>query len=166
GQWLAQIVRRLWAVPFRATLLFVPPSLWDDSDRYVWDGRVQASGMNPYLYPPEADRLESLRDEEWTRINHRGVPTIYPPLAEAVFATVAGAGLDEIGDKAVFVLFDVAAAGAPALLLRPPRRPARWPSSCAGSAGRCPWRRCTRGILSWSSRSPEAATPTPSGSSS
>lgn len=111
------------AVAFRATLLFVPASLSDDIHRYVWDGRVQASGVNPYVYAPDAESLEPLRDEDWTRINHRTIPTVYPPLAEAVFSAVARAGLGEIGDKAVFVLFDLAASGALALLLRRLGRP-------------------------------------------
>src|SRR5688572_26706121 len=33
---------------FRATIFFAPPSLSDDIYRYLWDGRVQLSGVNPY----------------------------------------------------------------------------------------------------------------------
>jgi alpha-1,6-mannosyltransferase len=111
------------AVAFRITLLFVPASLSDDIHRYVWDGRVQASGVNPYRYAPDAEKLQSLRDEEWPKINHRAIPTIYPPLAEAVFGASARGGLGEIGDKAIFVLFDLATACALALLLRRLGRP-------------------------------------------
>ena len=40
------------AIVFRLTLLGSQPSLSDDVYRYVWDGRVQLSGINPYLHPP------------------------------------------------------------------------------------------------------------------
>src|SRR5262245_13598592 len=44
----------LFAVAFRAMLVFTPPRLSDDMYRYVWDGRVQAAGISPYTYPPSA----------------------------------------------------------------------------------------------------------------
>ena len=34
----------------------------DDLYRYVWDGRVQAAGIDPYRYVPAAPQLERLRD--------------------------------------------------------------------------------------------------------
>ena len=34
-----------------------------DLFRYVWDGRVQAAGINPYLYIPSDAALSSLRDD-------------------------------------------------------------------------------------------------------
>jgi hypothetical protein len=91
-----------------------PPQLSDDVYRYIWDGRVQAAGINPYAYVPTAGQLTGLRDEFlWhrgarhcisqayvsshpaadlvagcTRINRPAVPTIYPPVAEAYFLGV------------------------------------------------------------------------------
>jgi len=75
------------AALFRLSLLFAPPLLSDDIYRYIWDGRVQASGINPYRYIPADDRLQNLRDTEiYPRINRREyAPTIYPPGAEAIF---------------------------------------------------------------------------------
>ncbi len=72
---------------FRLSILFAPPYLSDDSYRYVWDGRVQAAGINPYRYVPADEQLQSLRDEEiYPKINRRDYAhTIYPPMAEAVF---------------------------------------------------------------------------------
>ncbi len=71
---------------FRATLLPSLPTLSDDIYRYVWDGRVQASGINPYRYAPASEALAHLRDNEiYPKINHPDVSTIYPPLAEALF---------------------------------------------------------------------------------
>ena len=36
------------------SLVFTQPSLSDDMYRYIWDGRVQAHGISPYRYPPNA----------------------------------------------------------------------------------------------------------------
>ena len=71
---------------FRATLLPASPTLSDDIYRYVWDGRVQAAGINPYRYAPASEALAHLRDGTiYPGVNHREIPTIYPPAAQALF---------------------------------------------------------------------------------
>ncbi len=60
----------------------------DDLYRYLWDGRVQQAGLNPYRDPPSAPRLAPLREPWFDRINHPTLRTVYPPLAELAFATV------------------------------------------------------------------------------
>ena len=76
----------VFAVIFRVTLLFTTPSLSDDIFRYVWDGRVLASGINPYLYAPQSEVLAHLRDDViHPFINHPELPTIYPPVAQGLF---------------------------------------------------------------------------------
>lgn len=81
----------------------------DDLYRYIWDGRVQAAGIDPYAYVPAAPQLATLRDPFlWpdhvkcippdtanpdgglvlpgcTLINRPAVHTIYPPVTEAYF---------------------------------------------------------------------------------
>ncbi len=76
----------LFAIVLRAVMLLAPPSLSDDIYRYRWDGKVQGSGHNPYTSPPADSRLEALRDDEWTLINYPRIRTIYPPLAQSLFA--------------------------------------------------------------------------------
>jgi hypothetical protein len=74
------------AVSVRVALAFAEPVLSDDIFRYVWDGRVWASGTNPFVHPPSADALAHLRDAAiWPNINHADIPTIYPPLAQMLF---------------------------------------------------------------------------------
>ena len=51
------------AVAMRLALLFVEPYLSSDIYRYIWDGRVQAAGINPYRYLPADEALRGLRDE-------------------------------------------------------------------------------------------------------
>ena len=71
-----------------ARLAYVPqtPSASDDIYRYVWDGRVQAQGINPYRYAPDDPALTPLRDDAiYPHINRKPAHTIYPPAAQAVF---------------------------------------------------------------------------------
>ncbi len=75
----------LGAVFFRITLFTAEPSLSDDIYRYLWDGKVQSNGLNPYLYPPDAEELEFLRDEYHEGVNHKDIKTIYPPFAQVFF---------------------------------------------------------------------------------
>lgn len=68
-------------------LVFARPTLSDDMYRYVWDGRVQAHGLSPYHYPPEARELQPLRDHKiWKYINRKSAITVYPPAAEMAYA--------------------------------------------------------------------------------
>lgn len=76
------------AILFRLTLLFSPPSLSDDLYRYVWDGRMQNAGINPYVYPPNAPEIASLRDKYYDGVNNKPISTIYPPLTEMAFRFV------------------------------------------------------------------------------
>src|SRR5258705_8199890 len=77
----------LFAGIFRLSIVFAPPYLSDDIYRYVWDGRVQAAGINPYRYIPADEHLQSLRDKQiYPKINRRDYAhTMYPPAAEAMY---------------------------------------------------------------------------------
>jgi hypothetical protein len=78
------------ALVLRAAVLPTTPALSDDVYRYVWEGRVLASGANPWRLPPDDPRLAGLRDDAiHPHVNHPGLAAIYPPLAEAGFALVA-----------------------------------------------------------------------------
>ena len=100
-----------------------PPHNSSDLYRYIWDGRVQAAGIDPYLYAPADQGVVALRNDFlWpsagpgtapghyggcmtrnrksavdpayslvagcTKLNRPGVPTVYPPVAEAYFFAV------------------------------------------------------------------------------
>jgi len=68
-------------------LVFARPTLSDDMYRYVWDGRVQAQGLSPYRYPPDAPELRHLRENKiWKYINRKSAITVYPPAAEMAYA--------------------------------------------------------------------------------
>jgi hypothetical protein len=91
---------------FRALLVPLEPELSDDIFRYVWEGRVQLAGFDPYTLPPMAPELADLRDALWSRINHPEATAIYPPLAQLLFRGLAAGG-DVTFFKAAFVLGDL-----------------------------------------------------------
>jgi alpha-1,6-mannosyltransferase len=78
------------AILLRALLLTARPFLPSDIYRYVWDGCVQAAGINPYRYEPADPALARLRDTAiYPNINRvTYARTIYPPVAQMVFAAV------------------------------------------------------------------------------
>ncbi len=80
------------AALLRLSILFSPPFLSDDIYRYIWDGRVQAAGINPYRFVPSDEQLEPLRDDAiYPNINRSDYAhTIYPPLAQITFLLVTG----------------------------------------------------------------------------
>lgn len=79
------------AIVFRALMLTTPVYLSSDLYRYLWDGRVQWAGQNPYRYAPAAVELEALRDPALhPLINRPQAVTAYPPGAQWLFALAAG----------------------------------------------------------------------------
>ena len=105
-------------IALQVVALAGPPQNSSDLYRYIWDGRVQAAGIDPYLYPPDAAGVAQLRDPFlWsgtgpghyvdcvpternlvdpsgglvagcTKLNRPRVPTVYPPVAEAYFLAI------------------------------------------------------------------------------
>jgi alpha-1,6-mannosyltransferase len=107
------------AAVFRLSILFAPPYLSDDIYRYIWDGRVQAAGINPYRYIPADEALKNLRDEKiYPHINRRDhAPTMYPPVAESVFFVTTRVSESVTWMKTTMVLFEALGIWAIAQLL-------------------------------------------------
>ena len=76
----------LFAIAFRVTLLFSPPTLSDDVYRYIWDGHVQNNGVNPYAYRVGAPQLDSLSTPNRARVNNAWMASPYLPVAQLYFA--------------------------------------------------------------------------------
>lgn len=96
------------AVAMRLALLPLAPELSDDVWRYLWDGHVQLSGVNPFRFAPSAPELAGLRTAWHGLINNPDVPTIYPPFAQLAFLAIAAAGGTVLRAKLVFLGFDLA----------------------------------------------------------
>ncbi len=108
------------AVAMRLVLLPVAPHLSTDAYRYVWDGRVQAAGINPYRHIPSDPALEALRDAAiFPNINRAEyAPTIYPPAAQMLFQAVARISDSLLAMRLAFVLCEVVVVAVLLSLLR------------------------------------------------
>ncbi len=120
------------AILFRLLLLSQTPFLSNDIYRYLWDAEVLQRGINPYLYPPEANELASLHDLEiYGKMSHKHVRTVYPPLLQGLFwlgaKFAAVLALNPILVlKALWLLIDIALLGVLAKILAAYEIDARW----------------------------------------
>jgi hypothetical protein len=96
--WIPCIALRVMALP-------TPPG--DDLWRYLWEGRVQLAGHNPYQLAPSAPELAPLRNADWEKINHEDSPAIYPPLAELILAGLARLSPTAYFFKLTFIFADL-----------------------------------------------------------
>ena len=116
------------AVAIRLPALLAPPFLSSDVYRYVWDGRVQEAGINPYRYIPDDPALAFLRDAAiFPSINRADTArTIYPPMAQVIFQAVARLSPTVLAMKLAMVAFEALACWAVLRLLAladlPPER--------------------------------------------
>jgi hypothetical protein len=98
------------AIIFRLSLIPSDPTvLSKDMYRYIWDGRVQQNGINPFRYPPGAAELKHMRDEKiFPNINRKDYPTLYPAGAQVFFRSFhALVGDSVVGFKGLMVFFDI-----------------------------------------------------------
>ena len=110
----------------RATFVATPPVGSEDLYRYVWDGKVQAAGLNPYRYHTNAPELAPLHGSVHARLPQReDIRTPYFPFAQVVFRLAYEMSGEAVwGIKALLLLAEAAAIGGVLLLLRDLRRPA------------------------------------------
>ncbi len=91
GRYIPTLLELLsWALAFRCIFLFDAPILSDDLYRYILDGYRLSIGQNPYDLSPNAIPLQTLpediRDGVLRYVNHPGLVTIYPPMAQWIFS--------------------------------------------------------------------------------
>lgn len=138
------------ALLYRLILLPTYPVQEVDIYRYLWDGIVVCQGVNPFRFPPQLARdtrldqvtdpqlarLVRVRDadpyiaELLTRVHYSELPSVYPPVSQAVFAAAAWTtparapvGRRGLVLKIWLLGFDLATCGVVLLLLRSTGRP-------------------------------------------
>ncbi len=113
------------AAILRVLVLPASPFLSSDVYRYVWDGRVQQAGINPYRFVPADPALAALRDTAiYPHVNRRTYArTIYPPMAQLLFRLVVALGGGVSVLKAACVGFEALGVWAMIRLLRIARLP-------------------------------------------
>jgi alpha-1,6-mannosyltransferase len=93
------VLAALWHLQF----LRMPPGPDDDIHRYVWDGRVQRLGYDPYLVVPSDSALSGLHTSETRTLNNPDLPTPYPAGAELFFRAVTAIHESTFALKVAFV---------------------------------------------------------------
>ena len=114
------------AIGLRIVALSWEPLLSSDIYRYIWDGNVQAAGINPYRYVPADAALSGLRDAAiFPKINRADYAvTIYPPVAQAFFLLVTRFGANTLVMRIALLACEAVSAVIILLLLKRLRWPA------------------------------------------
>src|SRR5437879_6452341 len=98
------VLAAVWHVLF----LRMPPGPDDDVHRYIWDGRVQRLGYNPYIVVPSDPALGGLHTPETRTLNNPDVPSPYPAGAQLFFRAVTAIHESVFALKVAFVVCDLA----------------------------------------------------------
>jgi alpha-1,6-mannosyltransferase len=116
------VLAALWHLLF----LLKPPGSDDDIHRYLWDGRVQRLGYNPYVVVPSDPALAGLHTAETRTLNHPDLPSPYPAGAELFFRAVTAIHESVFALKVAFVLSDWAVVFVLLQVLRNSRQGEHW----------------------------------------
>jgi hypothetical protein len=112
----------LWHFQF----LRMPTGLDDDIHRYLWDGRVQRLGYNPYIVVPSEPAFASLHTSETRTMNNPEVPSPYPAGAQLFFRAVTSIHESTFALKVAFVVCDLAIVFVLLDILRSTRQGEHW----------------------------------------
>jgi hypothetical protein len=99
------ILAAVWHVAF----LRLPAGTNNDDDihRYVWDGRLQRLGYNPYVVVPSDPAVAKLHTDETRTLNNPDLPSPYPPGAQLFFRGVTAIHESTFALKVAFVVCDL-----------------------------------------------------------
>lgn len=98
----------VFAILMRALFLPLEPELSDDVYRYLWDGHLQRSAVNPYVHAPSSPEVAELHTPWHARVDNPDAPTPHPPLAQVAFLLVALAGGAVFQAKLLWLGLDLA----------------------------------------------------------
>jgi len=93
----------------KTLFISIEPIGSDDYYRYLWDGKVQSNGINPYLYAPEDQSLNPLHSELLPgKISYPRIRTIYFPVSQFLFTLAYRiSGKNAIGLKISLLLAEL-----------------------------------------------------------
>jgi hypothetical protein len=97
----------LFALLFRLPLAFAPVGPDSDMVRYLWDGRVQQLGYNPYSVLPSDPALAATHTAESARMPSLHARTPYPPAAQLFFRLVVAVHDSVLAMKLALVACDL-----------------------------------------------------------
>jgi alpha-1,6-mannosyltransferase len=102
------VIGLLLAAVWHIKFLWVPAGADDDIHRYVWDGRLQRLGYNPYIVIPSDPAVKGLHTAETRNLNNPDLPSPYPPGAQLFFRAVTAIQESTFALKIAFVVCEVA----------------------------------------------------------
>ncbi len=103
------------AFVFRTIFIVATPALSDDFYRYLWDGRLFAHGINPFVYlPNEALHLKNaaemgLTQSLFIKLNSPFYYAVYPPVMQWIFWLSVKFTDNQLVSLAIMRLFFLAA---------------------------------------------------------
>jgi len=106
GLTVCLVLAALWRIP----LLVTSPELSDDVYRYIWDGRLQKMGIDPYSSSPNEPGLQVFHTPTTSLTNNPDLPTIYPPGAQLFFRIVTMLSEDVFAMKFALTVCEIATA--------------------------------------------------------
>src|SRR2546430_4874134 len=98
------VLAAVWHIEF----LRVPAGADDDIHRYVWDGRLQRLGYNPYIIVPSDPAVKALHTTETRNLNNPDLPSPYPAGAQLFFRAVTAIQESTFALKVAFVVCEFA----------------------------------------------------------
>jgi alpha-1,6-mannosyltransferase len=114
------------AAAWHLLFLMKPPGPDDDVHRYVWDGRVQRLGYNPYILVPSDPALAGLHSPETRTLNNPDLPSPYPPGAQLFFRAVTAIHESVFALKVAFLLCELTIVVVLLDVLGRSRQPMHW----------------------------------------
>jgi alpha-1,6-mannosyltransferase len=97
------VLAAVWHIAF----LRLPTGFEDDARRYVWDGRLQRLGYNPYLVIPSDPAVKGLHTPETRNLNNPELPTPYPAGAQVFFRAVTAIHESTFALRVAFVICEL-----------------------------------------------------------
>ncbi|MFC1808285.1 hypothetical protein ACFL0T_08000 [Candidatus Omnitrophota bacterium] len=94
------------AISFRIFLLPSAPTLSNDIYRYLWDGKLTSSGIDPYIRPDSTELLH-MQDKIYSQMDHKDCISIYPPITQLIFMITYKLKPTVSMMKFIFVIFDI-----------------------------------------------------------
>src|SRR5438270_5823330 len=98
------VLAAVWHIEF----LRLPPGADDDIHRYLWDGRLQRLGYNPYIVVPSDPAVKGLHTPETRNLNNPDLPSPYPAGAQLFSRAVTAIHESTFALKVAFVVCELA----------------------------------------------------------
>jgi alpha-1,6-mannosyltransferase len=102
------LIGLVFAAVWHVEFLRLPSGADDDIHRYVWDGRLQRLGYNPYLVVPSDPAVKGLHTPETRSLNNPDLPSPYPAGAQLFFRAVTTIRESTFAMKVAFAVCEFA----------------------------------------------------------